>query len=576
MKDTRSASQILFGFLPEQTVDLKNGVWKVKDWRHPKFRNEIDLPSLKREIVKVAAPWRATSMDGGFVTHIEGGAPMNVLTLDENNGVEVEPFPKVWVCKACKRLFDAPGAECPCRAKGEKGQLFFVGYHDKCGTVRAPYIPKCPEHKQARIHFPGTASAEEIRILCPVCNRELRRGFGHPPCDCGQGNLVFQPHRASSVYTARSVVIVNPPSRERIRAIAEAGGPPKALAWILEGMSSRTVEEGPASREALRRSLEAQGFPAAVVEQMIQVAEAAGGAVQSDESTLQGIRRHEAEAEAVTIALAMLESRLRREDLASGTDSTTEIGQLYRTKYPEALRRAGLLGVDLVEKFPVLTGAFGYTRGEHDPGKSKLVPFKGKYGQGYRVYAEIAETEALFVRMDPIKVASWLESQGFDLPAWQDERSARLAILQEAEIPQNYSTESETLGEALLRLVHSYAHRFLRIAAVHAGIDRNALSELLTPLHLGFFIFAAAKGDFVLGGLQAVFESELNTLLDAVVFDEHRCALDPGCLDSGGACMACLHIGEPSCRCFNRYLRRQVLFGLGGYLTQRQRTLSPR
>lgn len=261
MKESRSASQILFGFLPEQTVDLRGGVWKVKDWRHPKVRGEIDSASLRREIIRQATPWSAVGMDAGFVAHLHASAPITVLTLDENNGVEVEPFPKSWICKSCRRVHDTPDATCPCGAKGQKGQMFFVGYHDKCGTLRAPWIPKCPEHRQVRIVFPGTSSATEIRFECPVCDRELRKGFGHVPCDCGQGNLAFQPHRASSVYTPRNVVIVNPPSRERIRAIAEAGGPPKALSWVVDGMKTKTVEEAPASRETLRRQLEAQGLP---------------------------------------------------------------------------------------------------------------------------------------------------------------------------------------------------------------------------------------------------------------------------------------------------------------------------
>lgn len=102
--------------------------------------------------------------------------------------------------------------------------------------------------------------------------------------------------------------------------------------------------------------------------------------------------------------------------------------------------------------------------------------------------------------------------------------------------------------------------------AVHAGIERNALSELLVPSHLSFFVYAASKGDFVLGGLQAVFESDLDTFLKALVDDEHRCALDPGCERGGGACSACLHIGEPSCRWFNTRLSRLALFGSNGYL----------
>jgi hypothetical protein len=182
------------------------------------------------------------------------------------------------------------------------------------------------------------------------------------------------------------------------------------------------------------------------------------------------------------------------------------------------------------------------------------------------VYADIAETEALFVRLDPMSVAKWLVDAGGPLAEWHDERTARSSILEAARLPSSTDEKDGSVGAALLELVHSYAHRFLRISAVHAGIDRNALAELLVPLHLGFFIYAAARGDFVLGGLQAVFETELHRLLDAIVYDEHRCALDPGCSDAGAACMACLHVGEPSCRYFNRYLSRLTLFGQHGYL----------
>ncbi|MFO0572206.1 MAG: AraC family ligand binding domain-containing protein [Polyangiaceae bacterium] len=67
-------------------------------------------------------------------------------------------------------------------------------------------------------------------------------------------------------------------------------------------------------------------------------------------------------------------------------------------------------------------------------------------------------------------------------------------------------------------------------------------------------------------GLQAVFETELHSLLREVALSDHRCPLDPGCVRAGGACVACLHLGEPSCRYFNGYLDRGALSGSDGYL----------
>lgn len=118
--------------------------------------------------------------------------------------------------------------------------------------------------------------------------------------------------------------------------------------------------------------------------------------------------------------------------------------------------------------------------------------------------------------------------------------------------------------EDLRALVHSYAHRVIRQTAAAAGIDRDSLSEYLVPLHGAFFVYSS--NSFVLGGLQAVFETELDRLLAGVVDGERRCPLDPGCSRGNGACIGCLHVGEPSCRHFNAELDRKALFGTEGYL----------
>lgn len=569
MKETRSTSQILFGYLPDQTVDLDGGVWKVKEWRQPIRETNIDVDGLRREIAKQAMPWRANNKDGGYVTDIlDRGFDIKVLRLHKENGVQVEPFPKLWMCKRCNRLSNSLLQKCRCGYEGRPAQLPFVGFHDACGALRSPFLQKCSEHNEVKVVWPGTASAAEIKFVCPTCDRLLRKGFGFPACDCGQGQMTFNVHRAASVYTPRGVVIVNPPSRERIRSIVDAGGPPRALAWVVGGMSTRTMEEVPSTRESLRRLLQQQNLPEEIIERMLSQATPSEALVDvAAEVVLPPERVEDAEAQAVTIALAMSESRQRTSDLADATDPVSELGVLYRDKYRVAMTGAGLESVDLVDKFPVLTGSFGYTRGDPAPGVSRLVPFRERSGGGdYVIYADIANTEAIFLKLDATRVATWLTTRGFALEPFTDARSARISILKAAALPEpGAPVVSDSVGAMVLTLVHSYAHRFLRLAAVHAGIDRNALSELLVPLHLGFFVYAAARGDFVLGGLQAVFESELDVLLRSIIHDEHRCPLDPGCMRSGGACMACLHVGEPSCRYYNRFLNRDVLSGPSGY-----------
>ena len=60
-----------------------------------------------------------------------------------------------------------------------------------------------------------------------------------------------------------------------------------------------------------------------------------------------------------------------------------------------------------------------------------LVPFRSTRGR-YAVYADIAETEALLFRLNPIRVARWLEARGFDIGEWHDPRSGRAVAVRGA------------------------------------------------------------------------------------------------------------------------------------------------
>lgn len=568
MKDHRSPSQILFGFLPEQTVDVKGGVWKVKEWRDPFVEHSVHAPALREELMRMASPWAANRKDDGFVADMMRGADITVVSVSRDNGVQLEPYPRQWVCKGCKRVHDSPTSPvCPCGNTGPRGQMPFVGFHE-CGSLTEPTIPRCPTHRQVRVHWPGTSSARELRFECPVCNAVLQRGLGTKVCGCGSSKptFTFTVHRAASVYTPRSCVIVNPPSREKMRGLTEAGGPARALRWVVDGMPGRGPNDGLTTREALRRELLTKGLPETIIERMLDSAEQGGAfAEEPIPLDLPPELLRPAEQEAVTIALSVADARATLDQLREGAAAAPDLLELYDIRYPQALRDAGLDAVDLIDSFPVLSAQFGYTRDKLTPGEATLRTFRDRRGR-YTVYGDLGKTEALLMRLDPIRVVEWLRRQGFEMPKVRSPAEARTEILRRAVVPDpGGAVGMGDVGSAVLTLVHSYAHRFIRQAAVFAGIDRAALSELLVPRHLAFYVYAAPRGDFVLGGLQAVFEGELDGLLRAIVFDEHRCALDPGCGKAGGACPACLHLGEPSCRCFNRFLSRSTLFGDSGY-----------
>ena len=562
MKDTRSASQILFGFLPEQTVDVRGGVWKVRNWNTVSVP-DVDLDALRAALVANAAPWETTGRDGDYVRHLRGNARVRVEALDREKGVVVDAFPKTWKCDNCDRLHDSPNRRCRC-GNTKLGQLPFVLYHDACGSIREPWYPRCQTHDDARIRLPGTTSLYEIRIDCPECNARLPTTFLNTNCRCGEqgrngDRMEFTVHRGATVYTPRGIVIVNPPSKAQSRRLAQAGGAGTAAIWLAEGMKAEWVDKIEGGRAAgLRRTLAEQGLDETTIERMV----AQSGLDDAAAAPLTGPKAvvSRVEDEASSIALAVSETRQTLDDLS--THATGIMADLYADEYPRALTAAGLERVDLVERFPVLTGQYGYSRGDHEPGASRLRAFSGKDG-GYVVYGEVAATEALVIRLRPSAVANWLRSKGLAVDEAEDERGAYEAILR----AMGPDPETSSVFEAIETLIHSYSHRMVRQSSFYAGIDRNALSELLFPAALAFVTFATPRGDFVLGGLQAMFEYDLHTVLDRVVFDESRCALDPGCASNptGAACAVCLHLGEPSCRMFNTRLDRKVLFGAEGY-----------
>jgi hypothetical protein len=374
--------------------------------------------------------------------------------------------------------------------------------------------------------------------------------------------LSYNIHRAGGVYQGRVAAVVNPPTPEV--AIALRGSSTAVLDWALDGFELRSPLDTPATTESLAASLRAQGLSEALIEQMLSVANQGGVATPtSSADSLDDERRSEALDEALSLAYATADGRVLLSDLLEDAAPGQKVR--YQEAYPAALRSAGLAGVDLLTRFPVLTAMYGFTRGDHTPKGSRLRWFKDQDG-GLQAHGTKMETEALLFRLDPLAVARYLEGLGL-IHSPSEERDCRLSILSEFVLPEiGEIPDTPTVGSAILELVHSYAHRVIRHLAAFAGIDRDSLSEVLAPRHLGFIIYAQSRG-FVLGGLQALYEHDLDAAIEAVVHSERRCPLDPGCSAHNSACVACLHVGEPSCRWFNTALSRESLFGPRGYLS---------
>ena len=578
---TRSASQVLRSFLPQQTADLKGGIYRVVEWSGA-APLPIDDASVRRRLLREVHPWEQVGTDAGFAADLRRQTRLEVVELDEDRGVQVERFPQVWLCPQCKRLGKDTRRPCPC-GSARWGQLHFLGFHE-CGAVGEPRIQRCPTHDEVRLVNTTSTRTGDLRFECPTCRRELQRGLGFQQCPtCRRGPLHWNVHKARTAYTPRGLVMVNPARPDRLQALTAAGGAPRALDWVLDGMDTPTpaTPTGLPTPARFRTQLLAMGMDPTTIEALLARAAADGQLAEDRAATtldvLPAPRREAAEHEAVDIALALGDARVPTTALDAPPGSP--LAERYAVRYPAALSRAGLAGIDLVDTFPVLNIVYGFTRGDIDPAACHLVPFRHPKREGYRLLGDLAETEAYLVRLDPVRVARWLTRRGHHLPGWSptetDPRAARVAVAAAADVPPpGDRPEHPSVGSDVATLVHSYAHRMIRQTAVHAGIDRDSLSEYLVPVHLGFFLYAAPRGSFVLGGLQAVFETELDTLLTAVTDAESRCPLDPGCARGAGACSACLHLGETSCRSYNTYLDRRGLLGHHGYLRRHDRPAS--
>jgi hypothetical protein len=567
MKQKRSLSQVVFRFLPEQTVDLAGAIWRIDKWVSPRTL-QVDDDVVRSELLRAIYRYTAGARDAGLTDRLRRQDPIHVITPNDEDGtgVSVVPFPENYRCSRCGRIETGNGKKCKCGVDSWK-QLQFVAYH-QCGKLDTPWIPRCNQHNEVRVDYPGTTRTEDLHFECPVCHTEVTRGFRFIRCDCGKGTLSYNVHRAAVVYTPQSTVIVNPPSQGVAIRFKSEAAVRQTFGWVLRGMVEEDALAGRPTVDSLVADLVAKNIPEETARKMAELAASEEPGTITADDPLEGIdlgstERQEAEDAALRLAYAAAGGRRRIEDLAAGAPPEAQVR--YQRLYPPAVKRARLDAVELLDDFPVLNAVYGYTRGG-DSADSVLRTFPSGAG-AIRVHGQLAHTEGLLFRLDPMQVGRWLHARGLLPTVPATPTDVRLAVLRESQIPRpGEELDADTFGSSVLTLVHSYAHRVLRRISAFSGIDRDSLSEYLIPLHLAYIVYASTRGDFVLGGLQALFEHDLDKALDDIVDGEHRCPLDPGCAKHGGACVACLHVGEPSCRFFNGFLDRDVLFGPTGYL----------
>ncbi len=433
MRVERGVSQVLFGMLPNQTVDLQRRVWRVARWTDP-VPLRLDPNSVRGALLEAIGPWIGPGLDGGVGGELRGGAIVEVVEVNRDRGVLVESFPSQWRCRTCNRVTTRHVERCSCGSTSI-AQMHFVAYHS-CGRMREPHLPpRCRAHNELAVKLPGTATARELIFYCPECQTQLSRGFPYQRCDCGDA-MSISVHRAGAVFSPQYTVLVNPPDVAAANRLRALGGGSRALEWVANGMEGGSPGEKQ-TVEGLVESLKQQGlssdFARTLAEQALERGEVERRSAQGEVELPADIRER-AHEEALALRAAVDGGRRRIVDMIESTTPPQQL--LYRESYPRALECARLSAVELLTNFPVATLAFGYTRGGLGAGQSQLVVFRER--GNLRAYGSLTRTEALLFALDPCAVHDYLVRAGFELAPASTARDARLAILRAARVGEQH------------------------------------------------------------------------------------------------------------------------------------------
>lgn len=231
------------------------------------------------------------------------------------------------------------------------------------------------------------------------------------------------------------------------------------------------------------------------------------------------------------------------------------------------ISRFGLAELSLVTEFPITTAVYGYSRVDYQPDECFVNPFPPDRDAGgkFPIFVNVTSADALLLRVDHRSVLGWLSANGMqvDVPMTANrtlaERGTFLSMFDGIDLRQAIDA-SHAHARMVFGLLHTLSHAALRHAGLLCGLDPTSLAEYVLPRALSLAIYSNQSFGATIGALTALFEQSLEDWL-GLIASTRRCLYDPVCAEDGGACHACSHASETSCRFFNVNLGRQFLFG---------------
>lgn len=282
-----------------------------------------------------------------------------------------------------------------------------------------------------------------------------------------------------------------------------------------------------------------------------------------------------------TLEAVLLRHDVGRQSIDQSIESTTDpVVKVSRSRDWNAVKKNfGILDIAHIPDLKVVLSAIGFTREKRESERNpdevavKLNPFEDQVRSAAKgkavLYALSARTEALWIKLDPLKVLTWcVGSAGWDsvpLGALSSREMAHAYLLENCPMltqrPGDAVALTKTLGHqvaAPFHLLHSISHALMLTARRHSGYDSQTLTEYLLPMDLSFLIYVTSVQNYTAGGLLTLFQHYVQRWFEDASLQAFNCAFDPICTDLGSACPGCIQIAR-GCETFNSGVSRSFL-----------------
>ncbi|MCB9719738.1 MAG: hypothetical protein H6756_02595 [Candidatus Omnitrophica bacterium] len=615
---TRGRSQVIWRYSPNALFRYNaDSAWcKVTDVT---MNKPIELQGgLLNALTDKLIYWNAINATG----YPDPRTHPHKYEVGEPYWVRYDVWPTIFMCKKCKRMHYYQSVSnlkqfnenLRCKSCGLRDEMLTqisFAYVCPCGNIETLFVPKCDKNKDHPVCLRDVGNFQDSYWYCNACHQPIQRsakdGLGIRNCSCGKpmrGIVLIDPR----VYYSQTLAIVDIQpdilatwkDNENFSKLLEGAvfRIPAYKSSDIQNLSKQRIVKDGMSPEIveMKKMLLSQGMDENVVDDLVNKSMEKSGIDpwRKYDENLKQCKEYYPGYDFVSCYQTVEYVFVRDEpsNISFTLSSLCEQAKISQnmeafSHYNDALDMAyelGLINLAVVQELPILLAGIGYSRYFGSPidfdgasNDAKLNTYAIREDGKIPLYVAKNSTEAFMYELDPWRVAAFLEINGvisvpdsvksceYLLRAWLVGISGRLRDSGESHL-QLLSFEKERgvvvdLPSAFIfGVLHTMSHALKATAHQYVGIDQDSLSEYLFPLHLSGLLYASSHVKFTLGGIDAVFRSNLQQWLGSVRDFANSCSFDPVCADDGGACLACLYT-KFGCNYFNRTLSRSFLFG---------------